>query len=219
MSEIWRPYFDTSYEVSDAGNVRRNGKVLKQTYNSHGYKYVDIWHNNLRSITLVHRMVAFTFVSGYSAGLIVNHRDGVKANNACNNLEWVTHSDNNLHATANGLASIGSERVNAVLDEDSVFDIKIALSQGISNQELATLYSVSSGTISEIRIGNTWKHVPGPVLSRSGPNPIKKLSPADIPIIRRRIAAGEGDSVICKSYGVARGTISQIRHGKTWINY
>lgn len=51
----------------------------------------------------VHRLVAQAFVSGYSEGKHVNHIDGNKFNNCSSNLEWVTRSENMLHAYDTGL--------------------------------------------------------------------------------------------------------------------
>lgn len=53
----------------------------------------------------VHRLVAMTFVEcgGAFEDYVINHRDGNKLNNAIDNLEWVTYSDNLNHAYLTGL--------------------------------------------------------------------------------------------------------------------
>lgn len=51
----------------------------------------------------VHRLVAETFLENELNKREVNHKDGNKANNNVNNLEWVTSSENQLHAFKNGL--------------------------------------------------------------------------------------------------------------------
>ncbi len=54
----------------------------------------------------VHRLVAQYFCDGYAEGLVVNHIDGDKTNNRSSNLEWVTRSENDLHAFSLGLRRI-----------------------------------------------------------------------------------------------------------------
>lgn len=57
-----------------------------------------------RQVTLrVHLLVAAAFMGPTPNGLEVNHIDGVKANCATSNLEFVTHSANMKHAYALGL--------------------------------------------------------------------------------------------------------------------
>lgn len=52
-----------------------------------------------------HRILATLFVDcpGNPDDYIVNHKDGDGGNNVINNLEWVTYSENMIHAYANGL--------------------------------------------------------------------------------------------------------------------
>jgi hypothetical protein len=45
---------------------------------------------------LIHRLVAFAFVSGYRDGMEVNHIDENKENNRADNLEWTSRKEN-LH--------------------------------------------------------------------------------------------------------------------------
>lgn len=54
----------------------------------------------------VHRLVALLFISNNKSNekIMVNHKDGNKTNNHFSNLEWVTPSENNIHAVKNGLA-------------------------------------------------------------------------------------------------------------------
>ena len=43
-----------------------------------------------------------------------------------------------------------------------------------------------------------------------------KLKDAQIPEIRRRLAAGESQRSLAREYGVNHGTIGCLQHGKTW---
>lgn len=112
-----------NYQVSNQGEIRSKGweqtikgnggtvytrnkqpKTLKQYDNGRGYKFVCLYKNNgKQKQLLVHRIVAKHFCEGFKEGLHVNHKDGNKENNKSSNLEWVTRSENMLHAVENGL--------------------------------------------------------------------------------------------------------------------
>lgn len=219
MSEIWKRFEKTTYLVSDQGRVMNGDKIMALCVNSHGYNYLDIWYEGKRRLLLVHRLVALCFLENPENKLTVNHKDGRKTNNTRDNLEWATYAENIQHAYATGLNHVGSASVNAKLNEEDVLKIHALLVDGVSNQEVADFYEVSSGTISEIRLGRTWKHVERTTLEKSGANPIKRLEAADIPDIRRLYSAGKNCAEIGAIYKVARGTIHQIIAGKTWKNY
>jgi hypothetical protein len=125
QEENWKPIvgYEGAYEVSDLGRVRSlervvmavnrwgsstprrvGGRLLRGTDNGRGYLCVQLCDGGQRAPQLVHRLVAEAFVPTYEGRHFVNHKDGVKTNNAAANLEWVTRSENMLHAHETGLA-------------------------------------------------------------------------------------------------------------------
>lgn len=116
MIEIWHPCagYETHYEVSNLGNVRsiermvnnrlHNGlrkspqKLLKVGKSKAGYFIVSFCVDGVKSNQTVHRLVARAFIPNETNKPQVNHKDGNKLNNHIDNLEWVTVSENGLHA-------------------------------------------------------------------------------------------------------------------------
>lgn len=116
IKETWRDVvgFEGLYQVSDAGNIRslthytRNnpnggkriskGRILKPFKAGANYLYVDLSKGDIREKRSVHRMVAIAFIENKNNLPEVNHIDGNKANNAIQNLEWVTRKENQNHA-------------------------------------------------------------------------------------------------------------------------
>lgn len=117
--EIWKPTQHEGYEASSLGRIRsidrvggggtgnwklRKGRVLSQRFNRAGYMRLNIMIDNVRTTVQVHRLVCWAFHGApefYSAQ--VNHKDGNKENNAIDNLEWCTQSENQTHAVETGL--------------------------------------------------------------------------------------------------------------------
>jgi len=116
MIEVWHPCagYETHYEVSNLGNVRSlarkvsnrwegsrrvsPGKLLKPGKSKSGYLIVSFCVDGVKSNHNVHRLVARAFITNESNKPQVNHKDGNKHNNCVDNLEWVTVSENGLHA-------------------------------------------------------------------------------------------------------------------------
>ena len=90
--------------IREDGEVRsRFGRVVKQQMGGVGYFRVELWRDGVGKKYLVHRLLAAAFIPNPENKPQVNHIDGVKANNALSNLEWVTQSENQLHAYRAGL--------------------------------------------------------------------------------------------------------------------
>lgn len=122
--EIWKPIkdFESSYEVSNLGNVRSidryciqknnrsekynhiyKGKVLKQFKNNAGYMQVQLSYQYKSIPKRVHRLVAEAFIENPNNYKCVNHINGNKLDNRAENLEWCTYSHNNNEARRLGL--------------------------------------------------------------------------------------------------------------------
>ena len=106
--EKWRdiPDYEGFYQVSDLGNVRsiRFNKIRNmKSWDSHGYRAVELCMNNNRYTVGIHRLVALTFIPNPENKPEVNHKDRNKSNNNVENLEWVTQSENVAHAYRHGV--------------------------------------------------------------------------------------------------------------------
>lgn len=95
------------------------GKVLVGDINSTGYRRVTLYYNGRKKRYFVHKLVAIHFCEGYSEDLIVNHIDGNKLNNESSNLEWVTRSQNDIHAFNNNLRDIVNRRKVAKIHKET----------------------------------------------------------------------------------------------------
>ena len=99
--EEWKDVkgYEGYYQISSYGRIKniQTGQILKGDTNNIGYKRVWLYVP-VKKRFFIHRLVAFHFCEGYQENLVVNHKDGNKLNNIAENLEWTTHSENDLHA-------------------------------------------------------------------------------------------------------------------------
>ena len=106
---MWKAIEGTNgmIEVSDDGQIRSllRGEpyILKTQIDNKGYRRIRVTINRKKMQFKVHREVAKAFIPNPDNLPQVNHIDGCKDNNKCDNLEWVTNKDNCHHAIKNGL--------------------------------------------------------------------------------------------------------------------
>lgn len=105
---MWSKIND-KYSVSDEGYVRndKTSRILKPDINSKGYYRVIC---SLKRY-FIHRLVAIHFIPNPDNKPQVNHKDSNKLNNHHSNLEWMTNSENNLHAYKNGRKGRGKAKI------------------------------------------------------------------------------------------------------------
>lgn len=93
------------YRINKKGVVRRYpgyfGKpynILKTSISRNGYVHISLCKNGKVKTFRVHRLIAEAFIPNPENKPQVNHIDGNRINNSLSNLEWVTRSENHLHA-------------------------------------------------------------------------------------------------------------------------
>lgn len=98
--EIWKEIIDfPNYKISNLGRVIviKTGLYKKfRLYN--GYYYVNLSNKTKNVCNIVHRLVAIHFIPNPENKPQVNHKDRNKLNNCIENLEWVSQSENSIHA-------------------------------------------------------------------------------------------------------------------------
>lgn len=98
MEEKWKSIegCEDIYEVSNLGNVRNaTTKCLKATReNSKGYRTVGLCINGKSKTYKVARLVAEAFCYKPNPFCEVNHKDSIRNNDVCTNLEWISHKEN-----------------------------------------------------------------------------------------------------------------------------
>jgi hypothetical protein len=192
MKEIWKDIegYEGYYKVSNLGRVksvgrwRRNGvsnsyfqkkKVLEQGFKHNRYGRVSLYKNNLREDVLVHRLVAETFIPNPENKPQVNHKDNDSKNNTVDNLEWVTSSENIIHAYKIGVSTPpmqnkkhtkksrikmsnskkGIRAHNASFTDNEARDI---ISRKIKGEKRKDVWFIYKDKITETGFQNIWYH-------------------------------------------------------------
>ena len=141
--------YEGLYEVGTCGTVRSvdrivqgrdgtlypfKGRTLKPTSNKDvEYLMVSLWDQNIGTTFLVHRLVAQAHIPNPEGKPEVNHKDGCRLNNRDTNLEWVTSSENSLHAVSLGLRTYTTR-----LSKDEFVECLFSVINGESYAALTT---------------------------------------------------------------------------------
>jgi hypothetical protein len=175
--EIWKDIeqFNNEYQISNLGKIRskeaiiirsngipykRESKILKPSVDK-GYLKGAVCLNKKLVRYKIHRLVADAFVNGKKDGLEVNHINGNKTDNNAKNLEWVTRSENMIHAVKTGLLPVkkGSETKQAKMNELTVLKIYHLRSKGWKRKMILKELSITHNMYKDVIRGKTWKHV------------------------------------------------------------
>lgn len=149
-SQNFKQFRDTPYYVSHQGKIFRKFRAARKqperykelagSLGTHGYPRVNLSVGGIQRSIEVHLMVAEVFLGPRpEEGMVVNHKNGVKTDNRPENLEWVTQSENQLHALRTGLhvhhSKITVEQVRAIR-RSTLSHGKIAKKYGLHRQSV-----------------------------------------------------------------------------------
>ena len=106
--EEWRDIegYEGKYQISNKGrvkslNYRNSGKegLMKPYKNEGGYLKVNLKGKDKYKLLSIHRLVANAFIPNPENKPCINHKSENKTENFVENLEWVTHRENNNWGT------------------------------------------------------------------------------------------------------------------------
>ncbi len=166
--ETWKPVvgFEGRYEVSDAGMVRSlksassrlTGRTLCPNLVGAGYHALSLGDGTSAVIRrYIHRLVAESFLGACPPNHEVNHKNGIKIDNRAANLEYVTKSQNQRHAST-VLRKRCGENGSSKLTELAVRFIRDNI-DSMSQSKMAALVGVSQTNIGMIVRRKTWTHI------------------------------------------------------------
>lgn len=100
-------YYGVTLFVNEEGAVFSECGKRKNSYlDRQGYERIGVWvpSDKKTIVVRVHTLMGIAYFDKEYAvkGLVINHKDLDKSNNALHNLELVTESDNAIHAAING---------------------------------------------------------------------------------------------------------------------
>lgn len=172
--EEWRDVvgWEGTYSVSNLGRVRSDrqrrgvvvGRILRpgRTGKKPQYLAVALCKHCKGNMRKVHRLVAAAFIGPCPEGKEVNHKNGDFFDNRAENLEYVTRSENMLHAChvlkchrargeRSGLSKLTTAKVKKMRD---------MVSRGLwTIAEAGRAFSVSDVAAAAAIKRHTWAHV------------------------------------------------------------
>ena len=176
MEEHWKPIhsLNDKYEASNTGHIRNalTKKQLKEFNNTNGYLGMTVRPEPNHTVNIrIHKKVAEAFLGEPLSGYVINHKDGNKHNNRIENLEYVTSSENNIHALLTGLRkpanmSLYSPRGenhyrSKITEEEAVEILKYHYRTGYGCRKISKHLGYSCGIIQGL-ISTTrprWTHI------------------------------------------------------------
>jgi antitoxin component HigA of HigAB toxin-antitoxin module len=156
------PYIKDLYTIDDLGNIYSDisGKMKTRNKGNTEYQIINLMTLEGKKKTFrVHRLVMMAFHPIQNMNdMEVNHIDGNKQNNALNNLQWCTASENQLHAFQIGLQKPRKgEKSNfsklAQKDVDKIFNLR---RRGLTQKQIAEKIGCTRSNISYILSKKTW---------------------------------------------------------------
>ncbi|GLY12512.1 hypothetical protein Bbad01_37280 [Bacillus badius] len=201
----------------------------KEAVTKDGYLYFSLRDTKRkRYCTLyLHHLVMIladgeAYIEQMSNGMTINHKDGNKANNSLNNLEYLSHNENVAHAYVTGL--IKENPLEELISEHEVYKILSAYNiEGKSVEELSKVFKISVSAINKIVKGRLHSHVytmfkafnAGAI--RTIKKGSSKLTDEQVKsILRMYHVEGITQAVIAERQNVSRSTVAMVVTGQRW---
>ena len=144
------------YEISEAGAVRSlkrsKPQILKPQPMGAGYLSVFLCIDGKPKQLTVHSLVLLTFIGPRPEGQQIRHLDGDKANNSLDNLTYGTLTENRQDRHSHGTWGwrLNPRKVRVIRGLRHV---------GWEVKRIASLFGVTTTSISKVILRKSWTHV------------------------------------------------------------
>jgi hypothetical protein len=177
--EIWKDVkgYENIYKVSNQGRIKSIERYIKHSdgrkpqyhkelirkpqLSNKGYLNIRLSKENKLKSYLVHKLVAEAFIPNTDNKQQVNHKDGNKENNNDWNLEWVTNSENQIHALKFGLKIPFTRKVAKMNLEGEILkvydSIKSVKKDGFTSENVVSICKGTYGRYTHH--GFKWKYI------------------------------------------------------------
>lgn len=201
----------------------------KEAFTQDGYIYYSLWNAKGKKYCnlYLHHIVMIladgeVYIEKMSKGMTINHKDGDKANNSLNNLEYLSHVENVIHAHVTGLIKVNP--LEKLISEQEVYEILNSYHlEGKSIMELSKMFKISVSAIKRIVKGRLHRHVyimfkainsESIRVDKKGGS---KLTEDKVKSILRMYHVEKlTQAVIAERHNVSRSTVAMIVTGQRW---
>lgn len=111
---------------------------------------------------MVHRLVLEAFVGMCPDRMDAAHGNGNRTDNRLENLRWATRRDNLADRVRHGTDIRGEQQHAHKLTEESASQALLDWANSESQTSIAKRLGVTVGTINQLVLGKTWKHIRRP---------------------------------------------------------
>jgi hypothetical protein len=159
MDGFIRIYGFSRYEINRFGVIRNTltNREISVNVNDYGYIRASLYDDDGRRRTpTVHRLIGNAFIPNPNNLETINHKDGNKLNNSIDNLEWMSRSDNLIHAYRTGIKPHPTRKLSV----DQVHNVRQLWSTGKhSKKELSGKLNIGVTLIHQIIKRKIWKTI------------------------------------------------------------
>lgn len=207
----------------------RTNSLMRGWFDVSGYrKYSITFDDGTRKEFPAHRLVALAYIDNPENKEYVNHINGIKSDNSVENLEWVTATENNLHAYETGLSTgkkpkgdvttLRGEYLEGKIEyvEDDVREVCELISKGYRDVDISRMLDFPRRTINLIRHNELSQYAD--VIAEYDFNFPKedRMSPEMVITICQELEKGARVMELARKLGLNRKKVGNIHSRKTF---